>query len=602
MSRFWNNQTVQRIIFFFPIQLLLVHLKKNLLLLFFWVVLFGFSIGELGKEYGIPYLFWDPEYLGEVSFWSFLLLGVACGGFIMAFHISSYIMNAHRFPFLATLSKPFFKYSLNNSLIPLVFISVYSYQIYEFQNNSELFLLEAGIGRHGQIVNYLIGFYAGILIFLFPGYGALAAISRDVLNMFGIKPQTEAGKKKRNKPFRTILKKNLQWRSADQTNNEEFDWKVTTYLVHWFKIGLSREAEHYDRKVLKRVFEQNHLIAAIFELFILATFITLGVFREKEILSIPTGATIFLVCTMLLMFSSAIYSRLRGWSGAVVILVLVLLHITSKRDIANRVSKAYGLNYDTVPAYYSIRTLDSLRDNHSIYDADMEHHISILRNWKEKNTNKRHEKPRLVLICAPGGGARSALWAFRAIQYADSLAGGQLLNHTQLISGASGGMFGMAHLRALKLQSYSDSINLYDISHAQDVSKDLLNPVSTTLALNDLFIRWQTFSDGRNEYPKDRGYSLERQWNINTHDLTRKRLKDYYQPEFEARIPLMVFSPNILSDGRSLVISSQPGSFWVSNNTRINGFRQLNGGVEFRRFFQDQGADNLWFTSALRMN
>ena len=603
MSRFWNNQTVQRIVYFFPIQLLLVHVKKNLLLLFFWVLLFGYAIGEFGKEYGIPYLFWDPEYLGEVSFWSFLLLGFACGGFIMAFHVSSYIMNAHRFPFLATLSKPFFKYSLNNSLIPLAFVATYSYYIYTFQNNSELFLLEAGIDRSGQLFNYLLGFYAGILIFLFPGYGALAAISRDVINMFGIKPKAVGRKLKRNKPIRTILKKNLQWRTADQSGNDEYDWKVSTYLVHWFKIGLTRDTQHYDRSTLKRVFEQNHLIAAVFELFILGTFIVLGVFREKELLSIPTGATIFLVCTMLLMFSSAIYSRLRGWSGAIIILIVMVLHVVSKRDIANQVSKAYGLNYDTIPAQYSIPVLDSLRNNAEWNAADLEHHVQILRKWKAKNTSKHYEKPKMVIICAPGGGARSALWAFRAMQYADSLTEGDLLNHTQLIAGASGGMFGMAHLRELKLRSgQSDSLDIYHSSHIEDVGKDLLNPVSTTLALNDLFIRWQTFTDGKNVYPKDRGYSLERQWNSNTNGLTRKRLKDYYEPEKEAQIPLMVFSPNILKDGRSMYISSQPGTFWVSDKTDVQGLNQHNGGLEFRRFFKDQGADELWFTSALRMN
>lgn len=603
MSRFWNNQTVQRIVYFFPIQLLLVHVKKNLLLLFFWVLLFGYAIGEFGMEYGIPYLFWDPEYLGEVNFWSFLLLGFACGGFIMAFHVSSYIMNAHRFPFLATLSKPFFKYSLNNSLIPLVFVATYSYYIYSFQNNSELFLLEAGIDRSGQLFNYLLGFYAGILIFLFPGYGALAAISRDVINMFGIKPRAVGRKLKRNKPIRTILKKNLQWRTADQSGNDEYDWKVSTYLVHWFKIGLTRDTEHYDRSTLKRVFEQNHLIAAVFELLILGTFILLGVFRERELLSIPTGATIFLVCTMLLMFSSAIYSRLRGWSGAIMILIIMLLHVVSKRDIANQVSKAYGLNYDTIPAQYSIPVLDSLRNNAEWNASDLEHHIQILRKWKAKNTVKGYEKPKMVIICAPGGGARSALWAFRAMQYADSITDGELLNHTQLIAGASGGMFGMAHLRELKLRSYrSDSLDIHHSSHIEDVGKDLLNPVSTTLALNDLFIRWQTFTDGKNVYPKDRGYSLERQWNSNTNGFTRKRMKDYYEPEKEAQIPLMVFSPNILKDGRSMYISSQPGSFWVSDKTTVKGLNQHNGGLEFRRFFKDQGADELWFTSALRMN
>ncbi|MFT5280410.1 MAG: hypothetical protein ACI9P8_002051, partial [Bacteroidia bacterium] len=358
-----------------------------------------------------------------------------------------------------------------------------------------------------------------------------------------------------------------------------------------------------DRAILKRVFEQNHLIAAVFELFILGTFIVLGVFREKELLSIPTGATIFLVCTMLLMFSSAIYSRLRGWSGAIIILVLITMHLLSKQDIANQVSKAYGLNYDTMPAEYSIPALDSLRNNAAWNAEDLDHHIQILRKWKAKNINKSHENPRMVIICAPGGGARSALWAFRSMQYADSLSSGELLNHTQLIAGASGGMFGMAHLRELKLRSRdTDSLDIYSSTHTDDVGKDLLNPVSTTLALNDLFIRWQTFKDGENQYPKDRGYSLERQWNSNTHGFTRKRLKDYYEPEKESQIPLMVFSPNILKDGRALFISSQPGSFWVTDNTNIKGLGRHNSGVEFRRFFEKQDADNLWFTSALRMN
>ena len=603
MTKFWNSQTVQRIVYFFPIQLLLVHVKKNLLLLFFWVMLFGYATGQFGKEYGIPYLFWDPEYLGQVDFWSFLLLGFACGGFIMAFHVSSYIMNAHRFPFLATLSKPFFKYSLNNSIIPLAFICTYSYFIFRFQNNSELFLIDERLDRGEQILNYLFGFYAGILIFLFPGFGALAAISRDVMNMFGIKPKQVGKKLKRNKPIRTILRKNLQWRSPGNEEVDEYEWKVTTYLVHWFKIGLTRDANHYDRTTLKRVFEQNHLIAAVFEVLILGTFIFLGVFREKELLSIPTGATIFLVCTMLLMFSSAIYSRLRGWSGAVIILIIVVMHVVSKRDIANQVSKAYGLNYDTTAAPYSIYMLDSLRENEQLNEADELHHIDILRKWKDKNIEKAYEKPRLVLICAPGGGARSALWAFRAMQYADSLTNGELLDHTHLITGASGGMFGLAYLRELKLLSVTnDSMDLYSKEYADNVGRDLLNPISTTLALNDLFIRWQTFNDGSNEYPKDRGYSLERQWNTNTGGITRKRLSDYFLPEFDSKIPIMIFSPNILEDGRSLYISSQPGSFWVTNHTGISGFNRHHSGIEFKRFFKDQGAEDLWFTSALRMN
>lgn len=601
IQRIWNSLTVQRLVYFFPIQLLLVHVKKNVLIMFFWLLMTGFAVGFFGRDYGIPYLFWDPEYLGAVDFWSFLILGVACGGFIMAFHVSSYIMNAHRFPFLATLSKPFFKYSLNNSFLPALFLGLYTYHIVKFQYASELYELNPGLDRSEQVVNQLLGFYAGILIFMFPGYSLLAAISRDVMNMFGMDEPKRAKKTRKTKPIKAILKGNVKWRSAHHNEENEYDWKVVTYLAHWFKIGLTRDSDHYDRALLKRVFEQNHLIAAIFEILILASFIILGVFRETDVLSIPTGATIFLVGTMLLMFTSAIYSRLRGWSVSVLILLLVIIHVVSKNNVGSMQSKAFGLNYDVELAPYDLNGIEASIPDGDELKQDIDHHIEILRKWKAKNAEQNWEKPKLVIICSTGGGARSALWAFRSIQYADSLSGGNLLNRCHLLTGASGGMFGLSYLRELKLRAVdNDSIDISSSVYASNVGKDLLNPISTTLALNDLFVRWQSFADGDKIYTKDRGFSLERQWNENTQGVMNKRISDYQLPEAESKIPLMIMSPNILNDGRSLIIGSQPLGFMTS--TADKDFAAHLSAIEFQRFFKDQDGSDLWFTSALRMN
>ncbi len=119
-----RSEKLRRVFYFFPVQLFLVHLKKNQMMLFYWLILFGFILRKIAPKYGIPYLFLNPEYLNKVNFWSYLIIGVAVGGFIMAFNISSYIMNAFRFPFLATTANPFLKYCLNNFFIPAGFVGV----------------------------------------------------------------------------------------------------------------------------------------------------------------------------------------------------------------------------------------------------------------------------------------------------------------------------------------------------------------------------------------------------------------------------------------------------------------------------------------------
>ena len=59
---------IRKLLFFFPLQLLLVNIKRNHLLLLLWIILFGFVSKSIASKYGIHHLFLAPEYLNTVSF------------------------------------------------------------------------------------------------------------------------------------------------------------------------------------------------------------------------------------------------------------------------------------------------------------------------------------------------------------------------------------------------------------------------------------------------------------------------------------------------------------------------------------------------------
>ena len=84
----WNFFAVVRA--FFPLNLVIAHLKHNFLSVIAWFLLFMIVSGNMGYAFGIPLLFVSPEYLGEVSFLSFLLIGFGMGGFVMGFNTYSY--------------------------------------------------------------------------------------------------------------------------------------------------------------------------------------------------------------------------------------------------------------------------------------------------------------------------------------------------------------------------------------------------------------------------------------------------------------------------------------------------------------------------------
>jgi hypothetical protein len=79
-----------------------------------------------------------------------------------------------------------------------------------------------------------------------------------------------------------------------------------------------------------------------------------------------------------------------------------------------------------------------------------------------------------------------------------------------------------------------------------------------------------------------------------------KTLGDYTLAEKNSEIPMMIFSPTIINDGRRLVIGTQPMSFL--NGTDLGGKIVGPENVEFIKIFEKNNPFKVKFTSVLRMN
>lgn len=583
-SKVNKRSVLSNIIYFFPLQLLFVHVKKNLQLLLFWLVLFLAVYKQIGLKYGIPYLFLAPEYLGYVSFSSYFIVGFALGAFAMAFNLSSYIMNGFRFPFLATLSKPFLKYAINNSIIPLLFIITYSIETYQFLDQKENF-------QFGEIAYRLSGFYIGYLVFVACSMAYFLATNKSFEKLFG----KEVAKilhsdKEIDEPTSNLLnKKKPSWYGKESDFKH---WRIDTYLSSRFRFRFTRSYKHYDDDMLKQVFRQNHINASRFEIFIILSIIILGIFRESDVFIIPAGATIILLFTMLLMVSSAIRSWMYGWTFPLLIFLFILFNQISKYSDFYYQNQAYGLDYsnkvDYLNSHKKIDPNQIRKDKAKTYQM-LDHWIS--------NNQHGEQKPKAVFFAASGGGSRAALWSFLALQHLDSISDGLLTKRSIMGTGSSGGMLGASYFRELKLRQQFENLNPYEAKYKPDLGKDILNPVVFTMTVNDALIRTQKFEYEGTKHWKDRAYIFEKTLLENTRGLLDKSLGDYAEAEQKAIIPTLIFSPSIVNDGRRMLISTLPLSF-MTLDSEMSSIEN----VDYLTFFKDNSPLSTRFTSVLRMN
>ncbi|MCL6260346.1 patatin-like phospholipase family protein [Aquiflexum sp. TKW24L] len=571
-----------KIIYSFPIQLLILHLKKNLFLVALWVMLALIILQKLGTVLGIPFLFLDPEYLNQVSWQGFFLVGVTLAIFTMSFHMTTYILDGAKFKFLAVVPRPFIHYCVNNSIIPFCFYILYLVAFITFQFDNEH-------DDNTIILVYFLGFAAGsmttyTLIFIY-----FAFTNKDFFKLFADSVEKRLRKTK-------IPRANMLRRIKESQKAKD---KVVDYLdINLRFRPVRQDLARFETHQLLRVFDQNHLNMVVIQIGLIGLILVLGLFRENLFLQIPAAASSILLFSILTMVVGALAFWLRDWSTPIVIAGILLFNILSSTDILNRPHTAFGMDYDSSPAVYDLDQLNKILHQDSV-EKDKQYALKILENWKAKFPVG--SKPKIVFVATSGGGQRAALWTVRVLQEVEKVSAAQFFKHTQMVTGASGGVVGAAFFRELYLRAADEKLDLYDPKYLDQISSDNLNPIIFTLLVNDLLIRNQSFHYNNRKYLKDRGYAFENQFNINTKGIMEKPIAAYRIPEFESKIPMLPVTPLITNDGRKLYIAPYPMSYMGISLDRADGVEEKSQGIDFQRFFADHQADQLRFISALRM-
>src|SRR5690606_18164876 len=231
------------IFYSFPIQLLVLHFKKNIALLAMWAVLFMIVAGGLGNVLGIPYLFLDPEYMNRVSWMGFFLMGIGFAVFTMSFHMTTYMKDGARFRFLAVIPKPFLHFCLNNSIIPLLFYLVYIYSFIHFQLDNEL-------ENNWLVLQFFLGFFLGSVLTFYVLFFYFKWTNKYFFVLFS--DSLDKGLRKIKIPRANIYKRYKERRKTTD--------HVENYMGTDLRIKQARQdLERFETHQLLRVFDQNHL-------------------------------------------------------------------------------------------------------------------------------------------------------------------------------------------------------------------------------------------------------------------------------------------------------------------------------------------------------
>ncbi len=565
----------------FPVQLLLLHFRKSQVLLILWFILFLTISGYFMGSFGANTLFLAPEYLGSVNLAGAAITGVATGIFMMSWNITTFILHSARFRFLATSSQPFLKYCLNNAIIPAAFLILYFLEALYFDRVKELIPLK-------QFLLIVFGFAAGFSLLLLISFLYFFGADRTII-----------------RTLPTVLKdideNKIPETTEEKILSDDFGLPVKNYLSTRLKVKNVRPVKHYSQNFLDVIFKRHHFSAMLSVLFAFIFMVFIAFFLDNRIFQIPAAASILLFFAILISVMGALSYFLRSWSLLLVILLYAVLNILYKYDVIDPRNKAYGLNYSSPERPdYSLQGLEAISTSAKV-EADKNNMISILEKWKHK---QHEEKPLMILFNFSGGGVRSASFSMNVLQELDSITRGEIMNKTVMMTGASGGMLAAAYFRELsRLKMNGARIDLENKKYLDNISKDLLNPVFSSLITRDLISPSQKFSYGHYRYVKDRGYAFEEKLNLNTNYVLDKPIGFYTKDEQQAKIPLMILNSTVTRDFKKMMISSQPISFMMQASFK-DSTSQITGpdAVDFAAFFKNMDPMNLRMLTALRMN
>lgn len=570
---------LKKIYHFLPVQLFFLHFKKYQVLLLFWWILFITTGGNFLKSFGADGLLLAPEYLNSVNYASTYVTGMALAVFFMSWNITTFILHSKRLKFLATTSNPFMKYCINNSLLPLTFIVVYIIRMYNF--NQEVELLPA-LQIWSLILGLVLGMTTVFLISFVYFFGAEQRIVRAIAPLIA-------------NPIKFREKFNESAKTAST------DLNINYYITGRLKLKKPRPVNHYKDEFINVIFKRHHL-AGMFSVFLAFVFLVIvGFFLENKYFEMPAVASFLIFFAIFTAVIGALVYFLTNWSLVFAILFIGLINFFYEKEIIDPRNKAYGLVYDEPkkrPAYNKV-ALQELSVPDSML-SDKQNMIQVLNKWKAKQTT---DKPLIVFINVSGGGLRSAAFVMSTLQHLDSMTSGKLMNQTFLITGASGGMLAATYYRELyRMKLNGENISMHDPRFGENISKDLLNPVFTSMIARDLFSPVQKFKVDGEEYVKDRGYAFEKKLSDNTFGVLNFQIKDRAAEEREAKIPMMLYNSIIKSDGRKMMICSQPIRFMMKPADQFYDSLSSPDAVDFVRYFKDLSPDNLRALTALRMN
>jgi hypothetical protein len=574
---------LKAIYYFFPVQLLLLHLKKFQVLLIFWLILFSTLDGNFLRAYGADALFLSPEYLGNVNPISASIVGVATGIFIMSWNITTFILFSRHFRFLATTGKPFLKYCINNTILPAIFLIFYFIRVLQFSINRELLSLHA-------VLLLCAGFLAGLAFTVSASFLYFFRADRTIIRR--MTPVINNPK---------LFKS--QFSKEEVKLNESRLMHVKWYLNSPTSIKKTRDVAHYSKAFIDSIFNRHH-IAAVLSIFVaFISLIVVGFFMDSRYFQLPAAASILVFFAILISLSGAFSYFLQSWSIPFLVVLFFIFNFLYRHNVIDPTNKAYGLDYSVVEdrPLYDRETLLQLCSAKNL-QHDKANMLGILQRWKARQASP---KPVLFLVNSSGGGTRSATFTLSILQRLDSLSGGQLMRKTFLITGASGGMLGAAYFRELarRRDAGDTAIHLQAHRYVDDISRDLLNTLFSSFVARDLASPAQEFVVDGHEYVKDRGFAFEQRLNENTHGVLNKQLRDLAPYESSALMPLMLFNPVITRDSRAMIISTQPVSFLMRprfDSTEIPAMDP--DAVDFSALFARQGPRNLRLLTALRMN
>lgn len=568
--------------FSFPLQLLLLHVRKYQVFLVFWYILFSTVGGGFMRAFGADSLFLGPEYFGKITALSTAIVGFAVGIFIMSWNITTFILFSKYFRFLATTAQPFLKYCINNAVLPLLFLVFYFSKAIDYAKYQELLASK-------EILFMVLGFSGGlflsILIAFIYFFGADKTIYRSMATV--------------------IDTANVHYALASKNNplpKPKPELRVEWFFSARFGLRKPRDVRHYSQDFLDSVFKRHHFAAVIAITIAFVFLIGTGYISDSRLFQLPAAASITILFAILIAAAGALSTFLHSWSIPLVIIVYLGVNWLYQQEIIDLRNKAYGLSYNNKDGRpeYSRESIMQLANDSNVL-ADKEIYLNILNKWKAK---QRSPKPIMILINTSGGGIRSATFTMNALQSLDSMFDGRLMEQTFLISGASGGMLGATYFRELYYRKQKgELIDLQDKEYLKDISRDLLNPLFSSLITRDIIGPAKPFELHGYSYTKDRGYAFEQKLNENTRGYLNKTLNDYRKPEANAEIPMMFFNAVITRDGRKLVIATHPARFMMRPLTDTAKINIMDAdAIDFHSFLAKQDATNIGILSALRMN